>query len=158
MLRWALLLVACNHQALPPGGGGDLAAPDLTLQCTAGTTTVSGSIPHGFFDGASAWVWWETAECQDRAHLMLRLDAQASREGSFLDVTFAVSPHLGQNGVTVSLGTDAAPGVATLTVAEPRTSTADIQLEGVLEVAENSFFLMGSFSARRCPTLDVYCV
>lgn len=162
----ALLLVACNHAALPTGDGGarDLATAssgDLATVCISSPVSVSGAIPNGFFDGRFGWAWYESGDCRERAHLVLS-NSDDPRSAVFVDVMFPYDPQLGDNVVLVTLSWGEPPvigmGHATLTKYQTLASTAEIHLEGTLAVDDNGLQLQGSFSVRHCPMLDLYCV
>jgi hypothetical protein len=164
MWRVVLLLAACNHQGLPQqNGAADLAVVgDLAVACVASPVMVSGAIPHGFFQGSHGWAWYESAECAERAHLMVRSDDIATRDGVFVDVRFPDQPQLGENAVEVVLSWGEPPvigfGTATLTRYQSLTSAAEPHLEGTFFVDDNGLQLKGEFSVRHCPALDEFCV
>jgi hypothetical protein len=168
-MRWWFVLLAagCNHQPLPVGadaGARDLATPsgDLAVMCIASPVTVSGGIPHGFFDAQYGWAWYEAGDCRERPHLMLRGDDQPLRQAVFVDVRFPEQPQLGDNLVMVVLSWGEPPvigsGHAILTRVETLASGAEIHLEGQLTVDDNGLQLSGAFSVRHCAALDEYCV
>ena len=166
MWRFVALLAACNHSALPQNSdaAADLSQPagDLAVMCTASPVNVSGAIPHGFFDGRFGWAWYEAGDCAERAHLMLRTDDVATRDGVLIDVRFTNPPQLGDNPVEVILSWGEPPvigmGTATLTRFESLMSAAEPHLEGTVMVNDNGLTISGSFSVLHCPALDEYCV